>query len=217
MGKFPRVNNAVICLGDGLEVAQYVPLLCSISPRLLLKALQAHTEVPQNVLPGTKYCGYSERAEEHPLKHGREMKDAPVCQIHLFIVPSSLLWILSLGVSTLRAQKVLPVFAAPRWLAHWLEQEGKLRKRRTPRVSPVRDQILHHMQGSTATPVEETIGNGRDGRWDMYLPGSVPVQSDRNHSTPCPDHRANHRVQESSLSVCAWSGPTSGDVTGGTR
>lgn len=27
MAKFPRVNNAVVCLGDGLEVAQYVPFL----------------------------------------------------------------------------------------------------------------------------------------------------------------------------------------------
>jgi len=213
MAKFPRVNNAVVCLGDGLEVALCVPFSVS-DRRLLLKALQAHTEVPQNVLPGAEYCGYSERIEEHPLKYGREMKDAPACQIHLFIVPS-LLWVLCLGFSALRVQKVLPAFAAPRWLAHWLEPEGKQRKRRTPRVSPVRDQISHRMQGSTAMPVEETIGGGRDGRRDTYLPGSVPVQSDWNHSAPCTDHRANHRIQESSLSVCSWSGPTLVDVKGG--
>lgn len=27
MAKFPRVNNAVVCLGDGLEVGMYVPFL----------------------------------------------------------------------------------------------------------------------------------------------------------------------------------------------
>jgi len=184
----------------------------------LLKALQPHTEVPKNVLPGAEYCGYSERVEEYPLKYGREMKGAPRCQIHLFIVPS-LPWILSLGFlslgfSVLQTQWVSPIFAAPRWLVCWLEPEGKRRKRRTPRVNPVRDQISHHMQGSTATPVEETIGSGRDGRWDTHLPGSVPVQSDWNHSTPCADHRANHRIQESSLSVCSWPVPMSIDVWG---
>ena len=95
----------------------------------MLKALYAHTEVPKNVLPGAEYCRYSERAEGNPLKYGRNMKNAPVCQIHLFIAPSSSLWILSLGFSALRGQKVLPVFAAPRWLAHWLEPEGKWKKR----------------------------------------------------------------------------------------
>ena len=38
MAKFPRVNNAVVCLGDGLEVALYVSLYTSYL-RLLLKAL----------------------------------------------------------------------------------------------------------------------------------------------------------------------------------
>ena len=85
MAKFPRVNNAVICLGGGLEVALYVPVSAS-DRRLLLNALQADTEVPQNVLPGAEYCGYPERAEEHPLKYGREMKNGAMRQIHLFIV-----------------------------------------------------------------------------------------------------------------------------------
>ena len=34
MAKFPRVNNAVVCLGDGLEVALYVsssPILSSVA------------------------------------------------------------------------------------------------------------------------------------------------------------------------------------------
>ena len=123
----------------------------------MLKALQPHTEVPQNVLPGAERCGYSERAEEHPLKYGGEMKGVPVYQIHLFNAPSSLPWILSLGFSALQVQKASPIFAVPRWLAHWLEPEGKRRKRRTPQVNPVRDQISHRMQGSTATPVEEKL------------------------------------------------------------
>ena len=85
------------------------------------------------------------------------MKGMPVYQIHLFIAPSSLPWILSLGFSALQVQKASPIFAVPRWLAHWLEPEGKRRKRRTPQVNPVRDQISHRMQGSTATPVEEKL------------------------------------------------------------
>ena len=107
MAKFPRVNNAVVCLGDGLEVAQYVPFSTS-DRRLLLKALQAYTEVSKNVLPGAEYCGYSERAEEHPLKYGREMKDRPTCKIHLSMVPNSFHWILSLGESEHRVRKVCP-------------------------------------------------------------------------------------------------------------
>ena len=43
----------------------------------MLNALQAHAEVPKNVLPDTEYCGYSERTKEHPFKYGREMKDVP--------------------------------------------------------------------------------------------------------------------------------------------
>lgn len=54
MAKFPRVNNAVVCLGDGLEVAMYVLPFAS-SRRLLLSTSQAHAEVPQNVFPGTEY------------------------------------------------------------------------------------------------------------------------------------------------------------------
>jgi hypothetical protein len=33
MAKFPRVNNAVLCLGDGLEVAQYVSFLLRMAVR----------------------------------------------------------------------------------------------------------------------------------------------------------------------------------------
>ena len=208
MAKFPRVNNAVVCLGDGLEVALYV-LFSASHRRLLLKALQAHTEVPQNILPGTEYCGYTERAEGHPLEYGREMKDAPMCRMDLFIVPSSLPW---LGFSALRVRKVLPVFAAPRWLVYWLEPEDKRRKRRTLRVSPVRAQILHRMQGSMAMPVEGWVGGGERRRWDTYLPGPIPVQRDWNRSAPRADHGTNHRIQESSLGVCSRSVPTSIDV-----
>lgn len=43
--------------------------------RLPLKTFQAHTEVPENVLPGTEHCGYSKCAEGYPLKYGGEMKD----------------------------------------------------------------------------------------------------------------------------------------------
>ena len=55
MGKFPRVKNAVVCLGDGLEVAQYVLYFAS-SRCLLLSTSQAHPEVPKNFFPGTEYC-----------------------------------------------------------------------------------------------------------------------------------------------------------------
>ena len=55
MAKFPRVNNAVVCLGDGLEVAQYVLHFAS-SRCLLLSTSQAHPEIPQNLFPGTEYC-----------------------------------------------------------------------------------------------------------------------------------------------------------------
>ena len=81
MAKFPRVNNAVVCLGDGLEVALYGSFSVS-SRRLLLKASQAHTEIPKNVFPGTECCRYSECAEEYPLEYGREMTNALVGRIH---------------------------------------------------------------------------------------------------------------------------------------
>ena len=128
-----------------------------LSRRLLLKASQAHTKVPQNVFPGTECCRHSECTEEYPLKYGREMMNVLAGRIHLFIVPFSLLWLLPLWFSVLRAQKSLWSFAAPRWLAYWLEPEGKRKKQKTPRVNRLRDRISLHMRGSTAMPAEGMI------------------------------------------------------------
>ena len=145
------------------------------------------------------------------------MKNAPVCQIHLFIAPSSSLWILSLGFSALRGQKVLPVFAAPRWLAHWLEPEGKWKKRRTPRVSPVRDQISHRMQGSTATPVDEN--NWRRKRREVgYIPARVypsPIQLESLRTM----HRSSRRPRDTGeLAQCLFVAcPKVGRCKGGGR
>ena len=80
------------------------------------------------------------------------------------------------------------------------------------RVIPVRAQISHRMQGSVAMPAEGIVGDSRGGGWDTYLPGSIPVQPDWNHSTPRADHGTNHRIQESSFGVCSWSIPTLIDV-----
>ena len=74
MAKFPRVNNAVVCLGDSLEVALYVLLFASSRP-LLLSTSQAHAEVPQNVFPCTEYCRYPECVEKYTLEYGREIMD----------------------------------------------------------------------------------------------------------------------------------------------
>ena len=80
MAKFPRVNNAVICLGDGLEVALYVLLFAS-SRRLLLNTSQAHAEVSKNIFPGTECCRYPECVEEYTLEYGREMTCPLMCNI----------------------------------------------------------------------------------------------------------------------------------------
>ena len=129
MAKSPRVNNAVVCQGDSLEVT-----LCVSSPAshrgLSLKTLQTHIS-SRKILPCTEYYGHSECAE-NPLESCSEMKGALVRRIHLFIVPSSSPWLLSLWFSALRAQKLLRPVAVPRWLVYWLEPEGKRRKQRTP-------------------------------------------------------------------------------------
>ena len=107
---------------------------------------------------------------------------------------------------------LLPSFVAPRWLVNLLGPEDKQRKQRTPRVIRIRDQISLHMRGSMATPAGGTVGDRRDEGSDTYLPGSIPVQSDWNHSAPRADHCANHGIQESTLSVCSWSIPVLVDV-----
>jgi hypothetical protein len=50
--------------------------ISSFALSLVTESVQAHTEVPQNLLPGTGHWGHSERPEEHPLEYGREMKAA---------------------------------------------------------------------------------------------------------------------------------------------
>ena len=43
-----------------------------------------------------------------------------------------------------------------------------MKKQGTLRVSPIRDQISHHMQGSMAMPADETVEVGRDGGWGVH-------------------------------------------------
>lgn len=121
------------------------------------------------------------------------------------ITPSSFPWFSSLWLSALQTLKFLLPSVAPRWLARWLGPEGRQRKRKTLRVNQVRDRISLHRRELTAMPAGGIGGGRKDEGRGTYLPGPIPVQSDRNRSAPCANHSSNHGIQEGTFGICSWS------------
>ena len=67
MKRNPKVQTALICIGEGAEATWYVGYYTTIL-MLTFSALKDHKESTGSCIPRERHCGYTECVEEYLVK-----------------------------------------------------------------------------------------------------------------------------------------------------